>query len=303
MINEKLGAKTINRLLQVEYNEQIKKNLDMSTIESIYEEYDIKCAINNKEFKVLNNEMNLDVTIGNKKTTYDEALITSDLMEENYKVGDYFEIVINNKNYKFKCVGVVNNDYQKIYINDSKLKDIATEQNYTPLYYRILVKKYSQVDIVIKELENKGYYATLENITEQEEINILKNIKNYADIITIIVFVILIIIIFNVLKIIYLNEEKNIAILKISGYKNIIILFIILIRVFIIIGISYILFSIFLLIIYIIANIFRIQVLLYLFRKSYIIKYFLFFPLSAVIVNIIYFQKIKYLKILDVLNE
>ena len=46
---------------------------------------------------------------------------------------------------------------KKIYISDTKLKDIATEHNYTPLYYRILVKKYSQVDTVIKKLEDKGY--------------------------------------------------------------------------------------------------------------------------------------------------
>ncbi len=303
MINEKLGAKTINRLLQVEYNEQVKKSLDSSTIESIYEEYNVKGVINNKEFMVLNNEMNLDLIIGAEKTAYNEALITSDLMEENYKVGDSFEIVINNKHYKFKCVGIVKNDYQKIYISDTKLKDIATEHNYTPLYYRILVKKYSQVDTVIKKLEDKGYYATLENVTDQEEIAILKKINGYVDIITLIVFIILIIIIFNILRIIYSNEEKNIAILKISGYKNTIILFIILVRVFIIVGISYVLFSMFLLILYVIVKIFDIQVLLYLFLEKHFIKYILLFPISTIIVNIIYFPKIRNLKILDVLNE
>lgn len=147
------------------------------------------------------------------------------------------KLFYNNKYYKFKIVGVTNNNHTHIYISSSSFNNIF---RINPKSYYLLVDEYLNIPKTKKILEEKNISSGLYDDSYLKKIEDIKKIQKQYVYILIIITPLVIYFIKNIIKNIVLSESKNIALLKILGYKIKMIKGIVSIRLSIVILLSYI---------------------------------------------------------------
>lgn len=154
----------------------------------------------------------------------------------------YFNFNINEK----YGVSKENRTYFLYNINENDINTLKTKFDFENIqdgydnssYYIVTLKHYKDTEKFVKYLDKKEINGIPDGSAKTEEINIIKKNIPIFNIIKITVIIISFIILTFLIKNIFLNDKKNIFLLKIIGFNNIKIFFIMLIKFLIILLLS-----------------------------------------------------------------
>ena len=300
-LNEVVGARKENRLIQVGYNETLNNYLDTPTFENYYYVFDIKSTVGEIPIEIDTYSLAKD----DKQINQNEVAISKNIIKDNYNLNDNITITINNKKYTFKIVEITDDNFKRVYLNYNDILKLDISDEIKPSYINILVKQYKNVSNVIEKLNNNGINANLLDSSFQAEINELRKIQTISFNFSIFLFAILLVILFYIIKDIFNNEEKNIAILKILGYKVSYIVNILYARLSIILSITFItLFILFFIGIYLYSFVNKLYCF-FLLQKFLIYNLFMILIINLFIILFIvsYVKKIKKFNTIKILND
>lgn len=150
----------------------------------------------------------------NENEAYISSSVYSKIIAPNNKK---ISITIDNENYDLKIIDEIKDNNVHIYI--SKILFMSLPKLSID-YYTITFNNYLDLKEFDKEINKLGYRGNLKDNTQYEEIYILEK-SNQTLKLLIYIEIFIIFIILNILvNNIFLNEERNMALLKVIGYKN-----------------------------------------------------------------------------------
>lgn len=320
-INDIIGNKQSNKIIYIDKfnqsNEIVNKNLleEIDNIQYIYKNFrEIKALYENNSFTLQFDYYDkISIQFGQKPINNFEIIIPVYLAQKmNIEDENDFksiDIQVNDKFYTFKIVGVYNNNYEIIYTNYDTLEGINKDIEIPFNNYLGLVHEYRYLDNTISDIENIcNCGASIAEYSSEQEIESLTKIKNSIQMCLIIISIFIFIIFYSILRNIYVNEEKNIALLKALGYKNYLISLIILIRILIILVISIIISTIIfltgLLIVGKSMSSLNIMLILNIFtlKTVYLIFGIIIIPITFIL-SILYNHKYKSINVLQILSS
>ncbi len=318
--NEIFGSKEENRTLIVkEYDDNIIKELENNdNIEKYSANYNslefrnknqenivVDSSEENIKINIYNNE---EVLKGRNNIKENEVVIsqyyfmssklTNDDINENKEISLY----LDNKLYTFKIIGVTYENKNDIYISREMFEKINTNRS---ISYNVVVDKYINLNNVLNKLEDQGCIVSLySSHIEIKNINIIQKIFNY---ILLFSLIIIFIALYYMIKNMFYNEEKNLAVLKSIGYKNNQLSIIIFVRIFLVLMFSIIIFIVFFeLIKYIIELVLNNSNIILFVKSINVYKYSLLILivfLTILILNILFYKrKIKNMNIFKILD-
>ncbi len=318
--NEIFGSKEENRTLIVkEYDDNIIKelenNVNIEKYSANYNSLEFKNKIENN-IEIDSSEENIKINIYNNEEVlkgrnnikenevvisqyyFMSSKLTNDDINENKEISLY----LDNKLYTFKIIGVTYENKNDIYISRELFEKINTNRS---ISYNVVVDKYINLNNVINKFEDQGCVVSLySSHIEIKNINIIQKIFNYILLFSI---VIIFIALYYMIKNMFYNEEKNLAVLKSIGYKNNQLSIIIFIRILLVLIFSMIIFiAFFELAKYILGFVLNNTNIMLFIKSINIYKYsvliLIVFLLILILNSLLYKIKIKKMNVFKVLD-
>ena len=229
-IDSVIGNKKVNRIYSVTVNENNKDNIEKilknnNKLNYYYASYNLPNAFYKETLLEIKNikSINSDDIQNNLIEDKENIIVTNFFSENNdLQINDNINILINQQPYDFKIIdSIYSKNIRDIYLTDDMIELIASDCGLEITEYIFEITDIKYINDLKKEFSDINAKVQLTNETGLKELQSYESMKKFMTYITIIICFSLFILLYCIIKDIYYNERKNIAIKKLIGYNNI----------------------------------------------------------------------------------
>ncbi len=227
-IDYNIGNNEVNRIYYVKIKENnmnsIEKILEENKLDYYYYSYNLPSVFYNEMLLNIENLKSIESNISKDylMDNIENVVVTDSFLSiNNLKLNDIIDISVNDKNYNLKIADSISlPDVRNIYLTDDLINLIANDFDLEINGYIFKIKDIKYINDLKVKFSDVDIRINLVNEAGLKELESYESIKSFLKYMTVVICFAILILLYWIVKDIYYNERKNIAIKKLVGYNN-----------------------------------------------------------------------------------